>query len=185
MIQDQELNGTELNNQETSAESESTQESNEQEQQPELSVEERLSAELAEEKDKFIRLYSEFENFKRRAAKERLELFQTAGKDILISLLPVLDDFDRAQSSMEKATDIAALKEGVSLIKNKFIGILETKGLKAMNAKGVKFDTDLHEAITNIPAPSPEQVDTVIDEVEKGYYLNERVIRFAKVVVGA
>lgn len=149
------------------------------------SAEEKLRADLAEANDKFLRLYAEFDNYKRRTVKERAELLQTAGKDVLQSLLPVLDDFDRALKSMETATDVNSVKEGVVLVQSKLKGILSQKGVKEMESIGNVFDADLHEAITNIPAPNEEMKGKVIDEVEKGYYLNDKVIRFAKVVVGS
>ena len=152
-------------------------------QQP--SAEETLKVELAEANDKYLRLYAEFDNFKRRTNKERIELLQTAGKDVIVDLLTVLDDFERASKSMETATDIQAVKEGLTLVQNKLKNILSSKGLKEMNSIGTPFDADIHEAITNIPAPSDDMKGKVVDEVEKGYYLNEKVIRFAKVVVGA
>lgn len=134
--------------------------------------------------DKYLRLYAEFDNFKRRTQKERVELLQTAGKDIIVSLLPVLDDFDRALKSMDKATDIKPVKEGILLVDSKLKNMLAQKGLKAIDSKDKDFDTDYHEAITTIPAPTTDLKDKVIDEVEKGYTLNDNVIRFAKVVVG-
>lgn len=146
---------------------------------------EKLKAEAKEATDKYVRLYAEFDNFKRRTSKERIELLQTAGKDVIVSLLPVIDDFERALKSMETATDVGAVKEGIVLVSNKLKNILQQKGLKSMDAKGQVFDADIHEAITNIPAPADELKGKVIDEVEKGYYLNDKVIRFAKVVVGA
>lgn len=151
---------------------------------PELSAEEKLKAEVAELNDKYLRLYSEFDNMKRRNAKERIELVQTAGKDILLSLLPVVDDFERAMKSIEAGADIEAVKEGVTLIHNKFVNILTQKGLKAVDATGKEFDLDFHEAITKIPAPTEDLKGKVVDEVEKGYTLHDKVIRFAKVVVG-
>ncbi|WP_394366859.1 nucleotide exchange factor GrpE [Arcticibacter tournemirensis] len=148
------------------------------------SEEEKLRADLSEANDKYLRLYAEFDNFKRRTTKERIDLLQTAGKDVLQSLLPVLDDFERALKSMESASDVAAVKEGINLVHSKLKNILVQKGLKEMESIGSAFDADLHEAITNIPAPSDEMKGKVIDEVEKGYFLNDKVIRFAKVVVG-
>ena len=144
----------------------------------------KVKAELAEANDKYLRLYAEFDNFKRRTSKERIELLQTAGKEVIVSLLPVLDDFERAQKAMENATEISAVKEGVALIHHKIKNILTQQGLKEMEAKGSAFDADLHEAITNIPAPTEDLKGKNIDELEKGYYLNDKVIRFAKVVVG-
>jgi molecular chaperone GrpE len=144
-----------------------------------------LKEELALANDKYLRLYAEFDNFRRRTNKERAELLQTAGKEVIVSLLPLLDDFERAVRSMENATDINAVKEGVVLVQNKLNNILSQKGLKPMESIGHPFDAELHEAITNIPAPTDEQKGKVIDEMEKGYYLNDKVIRFAKVIVGA
>jgi len=145
---------------------------------------EKLEAEIAELKDKHLRMVAEFDNFRRRNAKERLELTQTAGKDIITSLLVVLDDVDRASKQLETTTDIKVLKEGISLVFNKFRNIMQQKGLKAMEAVNKEFDADLHEAITEIPAPNPKMVGKVIDVVEAGYYLNDKLIRHAKVVVG-
>ena len=146
---------------------------------------EKLKSEVAEANDKYLRLYAEFDNFKRRTSKERMELLQTAGKDVIVDLLVILDDFERAAKAMESATDIESIKEGVNLVHSKLRNILTAKGLKEMNAKGTPFDPDLHDAITNIPASSDDLKGKVIDEVEKGYSLNDKVIRFAKVVVGA
>jgi molecular chaperone GrpE len=149
------------------------------------SAEDKLKHELSLANDKYLRLYAEFDNFRRRTIKEREEARKTEGKDVIVSLLPVLDDFERAQRSMEKATDIVAVKEGVELVQNKLKNILAQKGLKEMQAIGTPFDADLHEAITNIPAPTDDLKGKVIDEMEKGYSLNDKVIRFAKVIVGA
>ena len=147
--------------------------------------EEKLKAEVAEWQNKHLRLYAEFDNFKRRTSKERLELLQIAGKDVIVDLLPVLDDFERAQKSMETATDIEAVKEGVKLVHHKLKNTLAGKGLKEMDSKGKEFDAEVHEGITNIPAPSNDLKGKVIDELEKGYYLNDKVIRFAKVIIGS
>ncbi len=141
-------------------------------------------AELKILEDKYLRLHAEFDNYKRRTSAERIELFKTANQEVLISLIPVLDDFGRALKAMQTATDINAVKEGIELVNNKFNGILTAKGLKPMEAAGKPFDSDFHEAITNIPAPTEDMKGKVIDEVEKGYFLNDKVIRFAKVVVG-
>jgi molecular chaperone GrpE len=151
----------------------------------EKSPEDLLKEELALANDKYLRLYAEFDNFRRRTTKERIDLLQTAGKETIVALLPVLDDFERAIKSMEAATDVNAVKEGVVLVQNKLNNILSQKGLKPMTSVGEAFDADLHEAITNIPAPTDDMKGKVIDEMEKGYYLNDNVIRFAKVVVGA
>jgi molecular chaperone GrpE len=138
----------------------------------------------AELNDRFLRLYAEFENFRRRSNKERLEVISSANAGLLKDLLPVVDDFERAIMNNEQVTDVAIVKEGFVLIQNKFKSILDSKGLKEMNAKGEVFDSELHEAIANIPVSEDNQKGKVIDDVEKGYYLNEKVIRFAKVVVG-
>ncbi len=136
--------------------------------------------------DKYLRLYAEFDNYKRRTAKERIELFKTANADVIKSMLSVLDDFDRAKKSMEIAKDIEAVKEGIQLIHHKLKSTLQSQGLTEMESVvGKAFDTDLHEAITNVPASSEDLKGKVMDEVEKGYLLNEKVIRYAKVVVGS
>ncbi len=134
--------------------------------------------------DRFIRLYAEFENFRRRTNKEKVDIISTANGGLMKDILPVLDDFERAIANNESAEDITAVKEGFLLIFNKLKSTLEGKGLKPMQAKGEVFDSELHEAIANIPAPSDDEKGKVIDDVEKGYYLNDKVIRFAKVVVG-
>ncbi|MBG6236331.1 molecular chaperone GrpE [Pedobacter sp. CAN_A7] len=151
----------------------------------EPSAEEKLELENAALNDKYLRLFAEFDNYKRRTQKERVELLQTAGKDVLVSLLTVLDDFDRANKANENATDVAAVQEGVNLVHTKLKSILTQKGLKEMESINTEFDTDLHEAITKIPAPSEDLKGKVVDVLEKGYTLNDKVIRFAKVVVGS
>ncbi len=151
----------------------------------EPSAEVKLKEDLTLANDKYLRLYAEFDNYKRRTTKERVELLQTAGKEVIVSMLPVIDDFERAVKAMENATDINAVKEGVLLVQSKLKSILTQKGLKEMDAKGTTFDADIHEAITNIPAPTDDLKGKVVDELEKGYYLNDKVVRFAKVVVGA
>jgi len=145
-------------------------------------AQEKLQADLEEQKDKYLRLFAEFDNFKRRTAKERLELIQTAGKDVIISLLEVLDDCDRAEKQLQESDDMAANKEGILLVFNKLRNILQSKGLKAMESAGEDFDVEKHEAITEVP--SKDKKGKVVDEIEKGYYLNGKIIRFAKVVVG-
>lgn len=145
---------------------------------------EKLQNQLAEQKDKYIRLLAEFDNFKRRNAKERIELIQTAGKDVIASLLDVLDDCDRAEKQMQSSEDLTAIKEGIQLVFNKLRNNLQAKGLKAMESVHQDFDVEKHEAITQIPAPTEELKGKVLDEVQKGYYLNDKLIRFAKVVVG-
>tara|TARA_Y100000991_G_scaffold210176_1_gene191186 strand:- start:122 stop:682 length:561 start_codon:yes stop_codon:yes gene_type:complete len=151
----------------------------------ELSREDKLEREVAELKDKQIRLFAEFENFKKRTAKERIDLFRNAGVEFFEALLPILDDFDRAAKHREEVKDNDELLKGFDLIHSKLLGVLEQKGLKLMDSsKGKDFDTDFHEAITQIPAPSDDLKGKVIDETEKGYFLNDKVIRYAKVVVG-
>ena len=145
---------------------------------------EKLESALQEQKDKYLRLMAEFDNYKRRNAKEKEELRQTGGKDLVSSLLVVLDDMDRAGKQLETTTDINLLKEGISLIFNKLRAILQQKGLRAMDAVNEEFNPDLHEAITEIAAPKQNMVGKVIDMVEPGYYLNDKLIRHAKVVVG-
>ena len=152
---------------------------------PEVSAEDKFKEELALANDKFLRLYAEFDNYKRRTSKERVELLQTAGKDVIVSLLPVLDDFERASRAIENAKDVASVKEGVSLVHNKLKNLLIQKGLKEMVSKGEVFDADIHEAVTNIPAPDDSMKGKIVDVLEEGYLLNDKVIRFAKVVVGA
>lgn len=151
----------------------------------EVSEVDKLKAEVAMLNDKYVRMYAEFDNYKRRTTKERIELLQTAGKDVIVSMLTVLDDFERATKAMETATEVAPVKEGVELVHHKLKSLLNNKGLKEMESKGKVFDVELHEAITNIPAPTDDLKGKVIDEVEKGYFLNDKLIRFAKVVVGA
>ena len=143
-----------------------------------------IKADLADQKDKFLRLLAEFENFKRRTAKERIDLIQTAGKDVIVSLLDVLDDCDRAEKQLNGTDDIAVQKEGIQLVFNKLRSSLQQKGVKVMESINQDFDVEKHEAITEIPAPTEEQKGKVLDEVMKGYYLNDKIIRFAKVVVG-
>ncbi|GAA5033767.1 protein GrpE [Marivirga lumbricoides] len=155
------------------------------EMEEELSEVEKLQLEVAEAKDKYIRLYSEFDNFRRRNAKERLELVKTASEDVIGDLLPVLDDFERAEKAFKEKADAEALMEGFSLIKNKFEKVLTNKGLTAMDSKpGIEFDSEIHEAITKIPVEDKKLSGKVVDVVEKGYFLNEKVIRYAKVVIG-
>jgi molecular chaperone GrpE len=137
-----------------------------------------------EYKDKFVRLYAEFDNYRRRTNEEKLQLMATAGKDVISTMLPVLDNFERAIATNENLDDITAIKEGFQLIYNMLKVNLEAKGLKPMESKGQDFDSDLHEAIANIPAPDAALKGKVMDDVEKGYYLNDKVLRFAKVVVG-
>ncbi|PIQ20961.1 MAG: nucleotide exchange factor GrpE [Cytophagales bacterium CG18_big_fil_WC_8_21_14_2_50_42_9] len=145
----------------------------------------KAEAELADMKDKYLRLYSEFDNFRRRTAKERNDLLKTANQEMVVALLPVVDDFERARQSMQNAQEVVSIKEGVDLIYNKLSNILQQKGLRPMTTIGTPFDAETQEAITQVPAPDESMKGKVMDEVEKGYYLNEKVVRFAKVVIGA
>jgi molecular chaperone GrpE len=150
----------------------------------ELSVEEQLAQDLAKEKDKFLRLFAEFENYKRRTTKERVELFKTANQEVLLAMLPVLDDFDRAMVEINKAED-ELLSKGVELIHEKLKNTLVAKGLEQVDVKaGDAFDADFAEAITQIPAPSDNMKGKVVDVLEKGYKLGDKIIRFPKVVIG-
>jgi molecular chaperone GrpE len=142
---------------------------------------EKLKAALDEEKKKYLYLFAEFDNFKRRSSKERLELIQTAGKEVIQSLLEVMDDTDRAEAELNKSGHELT---GVRLVFHKLRNTLQSRGLKVMEVKGMAFDADRHEAITEIPAPTEDQKGKILDEVEKGYLLNDKIIRFAKVVVG-
>ncbi|MGB2514968.1 MAG: nucleotide exchange factor GrpE [Flavobacteriaceae bacterium] len=145
---------------------------------------ETLTAELAQEKEKYLRLFAEFENYKKRTSKERIELFKTAGQEVLQALLPVADDFERALGQQAEE-DGSPEAEGFRLIQNKFIDILKGQGLSPMEITiGDQFDAEMHEAITQIPAPSPEHQGAIIDVIEKGYQLGDKIIRFPKVVVG-
>jgi molecular chaperone GrpE len=150
---------------------------------PENAVD-KIQGELDELKDKYVRLVAEFDNFKRRNAKERIELIQTAGKEVITSLLDVLDDSDRAEKQIQTSKDLTQIKEGIQLVFNKLRNTLQSKGLKPMESIQTDFDVEKHEAITEIPAPTPALAGKVVDEVQKGYYLNDKIIRFAKVVVG-
>ena len=145
---------------------------------------EKLRMELEESKDKYLRKVAEFDNFKRRSTKERIEMLQTAGRDVITELLVVLDDCERAQKQLETSEGNDAVTEGVMLVFNKLRAILQARGVKPMNAKDQEFNPDLHEAIAEIPAPEPKLKGKVVDEVVKGYYLNDKIIRHAKVVVG-
>lgn len=151
----------------------------------EISLEEKLQNELNASKDQYLRLVAEFDNFRKRTAKERIETIQTATKELMQSLVAVMDDSERASKTMETATDLGAVKEGVALVLSKLNSILTHKGLKPMETlAGDDFDAELHEAITEIPAPTEDLQGKVVDVIEKGYYLNEKLIRHAKVVVG-
>ncbi len=144
----------------------------------------KLKNEVEEQKNKYLRLYAEFENFKKRNAKERLELFKTAGQDVIRDLLPVLDDFQRAQKVYAQDQNAENYAQGVKLIFEKFQKILQNKGLKAIDSIGKEFNIEFHEAIAEVPAQAEEQKGKIIDEVESGYTLNDTIIRYAKVIVG-
>lgn len=150
----------------------------------ELTEEDKLRKEVADWKDKYTRLFAEFDNFRKRSIKERSDLISTAAGDVIKEIIPILDDFDRAVKANESTEDTAIIKEGFVLIHNKLYKRLEAKGLKPVDATGKPFDTDFHEAITSIPAPTEDLKGKVVDEVEKGYLLHEKVLRFSKVVIG-
>ncbi|MBS1600320.1 MAG: nucleotide exchange factor GrpE [Bacteroidetes bacterium] len=145
---------------------------------------EELQAEIQLQKDKYLRLIAEFDNFRKRKDREREELIQTAGKEVIVSLLEVLDDCDRAEKQIQQSKDVSEIKKGVQLVFNKLRSVLQSRGLRAMESINTEFDVDKHESITEIPAPSSELKGKVVDEVTKGYYLNDKIIRFAKVIVG-
>jgi len=145
---------------------------------------EKVQAQVSEWKDKYARLSAEFDNYRKRTLKEKTELIQSGGEDTIKAVLPVVDDFERAIQSMEKTADIDALKEGTLLIYNKFKDILKQRGVSEIEATSQEFDLDMHEAITKIPAPTPDLAGKVVDVVQKGYTLNGKVIRFSKVVIG-
>ena len=149
-----------------------------------LSELDQLKADLADQKDKYLRLMAEFENFRRRTAKERLDLIQTAGKDVIVSMLEVMDDCDRAEKQLNSADDLAVQKEGIQLVFNTVRSTLQSKGVTAMESLHKDFNVELHEAITEIPVTDAKQKGKVVDEITKGYLLNDKIIRFAKVVVG-
>ncbi|MCL2327537.1 MAG: nucleotide exchange factor GrpE [Bacteroidetes bacterium] len=143
-----------------------------------------IEKELAEMQDKHIRLHAEFDNFRRRTAKEKIELMKNGGEKVLTDLLPVIDDFERAMQAMETSNDVVALKEGLQLIYTKFQAYLKQNGVQEIETQAQDFDTDKHEAITKIPAPSKDLKGKIVDVIQKGYQLNDKVIRFAKVVIG-
>ncbi|MFM8976558.1 MAG: nucleotide exchange factor GrpE [Bacteroidota bacterium] len=143
-----------------------------------------LSTQLEESKQKYLYLLSEFETYKRRMARERIDLFRNAGKDLIVELLPVLDDFERGLEVMSQSSDVVAIRDGVDLVYQKFKNLLTQKGLQSIVSVGAEFDVEKHEAISRMPASSPDQVNKVVAEVEKGYLLNEQVLRFSKVIVG-
>ncbi len=180
-----------MNEQENNIQDENLEELNQsaepenQEPEVELSPEEKLQEELANTQDRYTRLFAEFDNYKKRTAKERVELIQSASKDVLNKLLPVLDDLDRALAAMQTAEEVESVKVGIDLVNQKFRKTLALEGLKEMeNLIGQPFDAEFQEAITAIPAPSDDMKNKIIDVVEKGYFLNDKVVRFAKVVIG-
>ncbi len=172
----------ELNEKEQEAVNETTEETKEEvvEEKQEPTWEDRY----AELNDKYVRIHAEFDNYRKRTNKEKLDIISTANGGMLKDLLPVIDDFERAIANNANAEDLDSVKEGFNLIFNKFKTTLESKGLKQMEADGQPFDSEIHEAIANIPAPSKKMKGKVVEAVEKGYYLNDKVIRYAKVVVG-
>jgi len=145
---------------------------------------EKLQTKVNELNDKYLRLSAEFDNYRKRTAKEKMDLIKTAGEDIFLSMLPVIDDMERALQTIDEAQEVKAVKEGVDLIYIKFKEFLKSKGVKEIEARNTEFDTDLHEAITKIPAPDKKLKGIVLDVIEKGYFLHDKVIRFPKVVIG-
>jgi molecular chaperone GrpE len=145
----------------------------------------KLEFELTDSKDKYLRLYSEFENFRRRTSKEKMEIISAANEQLMLALIPIADDIERSKANQAISEDIQAIKDGVNLIFNKFTKTLEQKGLKPLETVGKVFNPDLHEAITQIPAPTDDMKGKIVDEIEKGYFLNDKLIRVAKVVIGA
>lgn len=180
MSEEKDIQNEENVNETPETQEESTVENPSVEEQKEVTIEDKYN----ELNDRFLRLYAEFENFRRRSNKERLDLIATANAGLLKDLLPIIDDFERAIANNISATEIDGVKEGFNLIFNKFKSTIESKGLKQMEAKGQPFDSELHEAIANVPVTDEDQKGKVIDDVEKGYILGEKVIRYAKVVVG-
>lgn len=152
---------------------------------PKTYSEEEYQLKVNELNDKYLRLYSEFDNFRKRTLKEKIDLSRTASEEIIKELLPVLDDFDRAMASMESTDNVQAIKEGVQLIHAKMRSIFTSRGLKEIKSVGEDFNTDYHEAITSIPAPTEELKNKVVDEIQKGYLLHDKVIRFSKVITGS
>jgi molecular chaperone GrpE len=178
--QEDKLNEQERDMEQVNQETDNTTENTAEDQGTEQSAE----AKINELNDKYLRLYSEFDNYRKRTLKERSELIKTASEEVMKAILPVIDDLDRAVKANELVQDAAAIKEGMGLIANKLKNITQQKGLQSFESKGLAFDPDVMEAITHIPAPSEEEKGKVVDEVEKGYKLGDKVIRFAKVVVG-
>jgi len=152
--------------------------------QKKISKEKELKNKLREQEEKYLRLSADFDNYRKRTLKEKIEMSKYAGVDILSQILPVMDDFERAMKSMEETQDIEAVKQGIKLIYNKFKEYLNQQGVKEIEALHTEFDTDLHDAVTKIPAPEDDLKGKVVDVIEKGYKLNDKVIRYSKVVVG-
>lgn len=171
---------------EANKETAATEQSEEEEEKEELleKKEQLLEEELNDLRDKYVRLSAEFDNYRKRTLKEKMELTKSAGEGILLNIIPVVDDFERGMETMDKATDIDAVKKGVHLIYNKFQEFLKQSGVKEIEAKDKEFNTDEHDAVTKIPAPNEDLKGKVVDVIEKGYKLHDRVIRFSKVVVG-
>lgn len=178
--QQEQQNTQETNTQQEAELTEAKVEEIKEEKKPEKTDKEKLD----EMNDKYLRLAAEYDNYRKRTLKEKMELTKTAGADILVNILPVMDDFERALSHLDQAKDMTAVKDGITLIYNKFAEFLKQRGIKEIEAKEKDFDTDIHEAITKIPAPAEELKGKVVDVVEKGYYMYDKVIRFSKVVVG-
>jgi len=181
-VEDTEVTSSE-NNQESNQDSTSEFNDAESEETVETSLE-KLEQAVASEQDKFLRLFAEFENYKKRTSKERMDLFKTANQEVIVAMLPVVDDFERAMKELSKDKD-SELYKGVSLIQNKFIGVLKNKGLEeVVVSAGDTFDSEMHDAITQIPAPDKKMKGKVIDVIEKGFQLGDKIIRHPKVVVG-
>jgi len=159
-------------------------EEEEEEEEEESKKEPTAEEKLAELQDRYLRLSAEFDNFRKRTLKEKIDLQKSANENLLEAILPVVDDFDRAMQSVDEAKDIAAVKEGFKLISGKFHGFLNQQGVKEIDAVNKEFDTDLHEAITKIPAPTKKLKGKVVDVIQKGYFLHDKVLRFSKVVIG-
>ncbi|MGB0888147.1 MAG: nucleotide exchange factor GrpE [Vicingaceae bacterium] len=184
MSKEDNIQEEEIENVETQ-QTEDVQEETQEEVVVELSKEEELEVQVKEATDKYLRLYSEFDNFRKRTQKEKVELYKTAGEGIISAILPILDDLERAEKANEDNDDAQSIKDGIKLIQDKITNILKTKGLEAVPSPiGEDFNVEFHEAITQIPAPSKKEKGKVLDVVEKGYELNGKVIRFSKVVIG-
>jgi len=183
MSKEENIKAEELENQEEQQVENNNEEA--QEEVIELSKEEELEIQVKEATDKYLRLYSEFDNFRKRTQKEKIELYKTAGEGVISAILPILDDLERAEKANQDTDDAQSIKDGIKLIQDKLVNILKTKGLEAVESPiGKDFNVEFHEAITQIPAPSDKEKGKVLDVVEKGYELNGKVIRFSKVVIG-